>query len=415
MKILAIVSALDLRLPYSCTPAWWQLLKAMSEIGVDIVATPYAGRELETPWWRAYQNPCLAEAEGVRRAKVAAKRVFSVRGSRTARAGGSNEESTSDKLMRELAQRWTLPKWERHVTRILEKERNVDAVLIMTVPPNQLVGLARRITGRFGIPFYYYDGDIPASLPSFAGFDSGFRIYHGSDPSEYEAFISNSKGGEALLLELGARKVHTLYYGVDPAMFAPVDVDQDIDVFFYGHGAEYRETWIEAMIAQPSRDLPDARFALRGTGFERVDLGNAVQLPYLSVGNLREYCGRSRLNLLVNRLAHATVYGSSSCRPFELAAMRTCMVSSPYLGIEEWFEPEREVFVISEPQEALDRIQWLLGRPQARAAAANAAYQRALAEHTYARRARQLVEMLGLKPRMRHLAANRNTQGQGAA
>ena len=42
MKILAICSSLDLRQPYSCTPAWWQLLKGLAEIGVDVSAVPYA-------------------------------------------------------------------------------------------------------------------------------------------------------------------------------------------------------------------------------------------------------------------------------------------------------------------------------------------------------------------------------------
>ena len=49
MKILTICSSLDLRQPYSCTPAWWQLLKALAEIGADISAVAYAGETVESP------------------------------------------------------------------------------------------------------------------------------------------------------------------------------------------------------------------------------------------------------------------------------------------------------------------------------------------------------------------------------
>ena len=75
MKIFAIVSALDLRLPYSMTPAWWQLLKALNQSGAEVVVTPYAGRAVESPWWTAYENPCLFESETVRVSKNLAARM----------------------------------------------------------------------------------------------------------------------------------------------------------------------------------------------------------------------------------------------------------------------------------------------------------------------------------------------------
>src|SRR5690606_1884456 len=153
---------------------------------------------------------------------------------------------------------------------------------------------------RHGKPVLYYDGDVPASLPNMHGFASGFRIYQGANPAEYAAFISNSKGGADALKQLGARAVHTLYYGADPDVFSPVDVAaQDIDVMFYGHGKEYRQTWVEDMIAAPSKALPEARFAVRGT--KLGDLGRTETLPYLSFSKLREYACRSKINLCITR------------------------------------------------------------------------------------------------------------------
>jgi glycosyltransferase involved in cell wall biosynthesis len=385
MKILALVSSLDLRMPFSSTPAWWQLLKALSEIGCDIIAVPYAGRAVETPWWRAEENPCLAE-----RARVlagVAPGAVSVR---------QADEGIAERVTRRVAQSWVRPRWERHIARILERERDIHVVVVFTLPLNHLTGMVGALTRRYGVPFFYYDGDVPASLPSFAGFQSGFRIYQGADPGEYEAFFSNSKGGGKDLLALGAKRVHTLYYGVDPQIFAPAEIRRDLDVFFYGHGHEYRREWVDAMLTEPSKVLPEAQFAIRGSGFDDIDLGRTQRLPYMSVGKLREYCNRSKLNLLINRQAHASVYASSTSRPFELAAMRCCMLSNPYAGIEEWFEPGKEVILVDDPAEATGRIRWLLDNPDQREAIAEAAYRRVLRQHTFHHRARDLVQALSV-------------------
>ncbi|MEP0763445.1 MAG: glycosyltransferase, partial [Chloroflexota bacterium] len=221
---------------------------------------------------------------------------------------------------------------------------------------------------------------------------TGFRIYQGADLSEYTAFISNSEGGRQGLLDLGARAVHTLFYGADEDLFSPVDVPQDLDAFFYGHGREYRAEWIEAMVRAPSLALPDARFAVRGTRLG--DLGRAQMLPYLSFSKLREYACRSKINLVITRKAHASVFASSSSRPFELASLGACMVCNPYEGIETWFEPEKELIVVHSAEEAIERYTWLLAHDEARRAMGQAARERFLKEHTFRHRARQLVGII---------------------
>jgi glycosyltransferase involved in cell wall biosynthesis len=303
------------------------------------------------------------------------------------------DEPLSDKLSRAAAQTFIAPLWKRYFDDLLRRERDFDAVIILTAPLNHLVGLAEMIQRKHGIPVLYYDGDVPASLPSMRGFDSGFRIYQGANLREYAAFISNSEGGGKILSALGAREVHTLYYGVDPDLFAPIDVPaQDIDLFFYGHGREYRDYWIEAMIEQPARAMPEARFAVRGT--QLGDLGRVELLPYLSFSKLREYACRSKINLCITRAAHASVFASSSARPFELASLGACIVSNPYLGIETWFEPGRELFIVGTAEEAVDRYRYLLSHDAERRAVGQAARARVLKQHTHRHRARELVEIV---------------------
>ena len=391
MKLLVIVSSLDLTQPFSATPAWWQRLKGLYEIGVDVIAAPYQGPAIEAPWWRAAPNPARREGDLFLALRETWRRVSGIR--QTQASGAQLEgESVSDRVVRRIAQTMIAPRWRQHVDRLLTAQPDIDAVLIITVPLNHIVGLARHIIERHDKPVFFYDGDVPASLPNFRGFASGFRIYQGADPSEYTAFISNSLGGAEGLYALGAREVHALYYGADPDLFSPLDVPQDLDAFFYGHGREYRAEWIDAMLRAPSLALPDRRFAVRGT--KLGDLGRVEALPYLSFSKLREYACRSKLNLVITRKAHASVFASSSSRPFELAALGACMVCNPYEGIETWFEPDKELVIVHSAEEAIERYDWLLHHDEARRTIGRAARERLLKEHTFRHRARQLVDVI---------------------
>jgi len=123
-------------------------------------------------------------------------------------------------------------------------------------------------------------------------------------------------------------------------------------------------------------------------------IGNAEALLYSSFSKLREYSHRSKINLCITRKAHTSVYASSSARPFELAAMGCCIVSNPYLGIEEWFEPGKELLIVNNAEEAIETYRDLLSHPEKRKALGRAARERVLQEHTYRHRARQLVEVI---------------------
>lgn len=397
MKLLIVVSSLDLTQPFSATPAWWMLLKGLYEEGADIIATPYQGGAIESLWWRAESNPARWQGDLFKWLRDTSRRILpqaQVQMDATTAPDATPSESVMERITRRTAQTLIAPLWWRHLDRILTQQPDIDAVIMLTVPLNHLKGVPERLRAKHGKPIFYYDGDVPASLPNMKGFASGFRIYQGADVGAYDAFISNSEGGAKWLYELGAKAVHTLYYGADPAVYAPIAVpEQAIDVFFYGHGAEYRADWVRDMLQKPSNALPDVRFAVRGTRLG--DIGKTQALPYLSFSKLREYICRSKINLVITRGAHASVHASSSMRPFELGAMGACMVANPYEGIETWFEPEREIIVVENAEEAIDRYRYLLKHDSERIALGQRARERVLKEHTFRHRARQLMKIIG--------------------
>jgi hypothetical protein len=392
-KILAVVSAVDLSFRYGCTPAWWQIWKGMYEAGVDLILTPYRGPAIASPWWRTEPNPCEREGELFERARQSVARL---RGDTHLRRDEDEPaDSRSDRLVRELIWRYVTPRWQRHLQRILERERDVDAVVVFTVPMSHLRGIPAALRERFDVPFVYYDADVPMSLPEFGGMDTGFNIYHGADPGEYDLVLSNSEGGIPRLLELGARRADHLFWGADPELFAPQDVDKEIDVFFYGYGDKFRRNWMRELIGEPSRRLPDADFALGGTDF-RGDVGRARETGYFPVNTLTRVISSARVNLNVARRPHATVYASSTSRLFELAAAGAAIVTNPYEGIDRWFEPGRELVVVSNADEAVATYTELLDDPAAAEELGRRARERILDEHTFAQRARRLLDLAGV-------------------
>jgi glycosyltransferase involved in cell wall biosynthesis len=395
-KLLAVASAVDLDFRYGCTPAWWQLWKGMYEAGVDLIVTPYRGRPVESPWWRTYANPTYREGESFALARDAVARLKGDRYLR--RAEDDPADTRVDRAVREVIWRWVTPRWRRHLERILEREGDVDAVVVFTVPMAHFRGIPTALRERFGVPVVFFDGDVPMSLPEHGGMDTGFNYYHGADPGEYDLVVSNSEGGIPRLLELGARRAETVFWAADPELFQPLLVEKDVDVFFYGYGDKFRRDSMRELVGEPSRRLPEVDFALGGRDFQG-DTGRARLVGDVPFNVFNRAIAASRINLNVTRRAHASVPASSTARPFELAMAGATIVSNPYSGVERWFEPGRELVVVENADEAVAAYQELLADPGAAEELGRRARERALDEHTYAHRARRLLELVGIESR----------------
>jgi hypothetical protein len=393
-KILAVASATDLDFRYGCTPAWWQIWKGLYEVGVDLIVTPYRGRAIESPWWRAAPNPLYREAELFAGARGIAARFKG--DTLLRRAEEDPEDTVGDKVTRNAVWRYVTPRWQRHIEGILERERDVAAVIVFTVPMAHLRGIPMRLRERFDVPVVFYDGDVPMSLPEFGGMDTGFNYYYGADPGEYDLIVSNSDGGLERLRELGAGRAESLYWAADPELFRPLGAEKEHDVFFYGYGDKFRREWMRELVGEPSRRLPDVDFALGGEDFQG-DVGNARTLGVIPFNAFNRAISATRIALNVTRRAHATVRASSTARPFELAMAGAAIVSNPVEGIETWFEPGRELLVVEDADAATAAYTELLGDPGALEELGARARERALDEHTYAHRARRLLELIGLR------------------
>ena len=392
-KILAVASSIDLAFRYGCTPAWWQLWKGLHGAGVDLIVTPYRGSAIASPWWRVYENPCYREGEAFAKVRSLAARLNG--DTLLRRREESPDVTLTDRATREAIWRWVTPRWKRHLEHILEREGDVDAVIVFTVPMSHLRGIPETLSEKFGVPFVFYDGDVPMSLPEFGGMDTGFNYYHGAEPAEYDLIVSNSAGGAERLFELGARRVEPVFWAADPDFFRPHDVEKAHDVFFYGYGDKFRRDAMGDLVGEPSRRLEHVDFVLGG-GDYLGDVGRARLVGAVPFNVFPREISASRVCLNITRRPHATVELSSTCRPFELAASGAAIVSNPHLGIEEWFTPGEEIVVAHSVEEAVETYEHLLDDPHAALEQGRRARERVLDEHTYEHRARRLLDLVGV-------------------
>lgn len=380
MRILSIVSTIDLDENLGCTPAWWQLHKALHEEGNELIITPYLGGSIDAPWWRTYDNPCYWES-----------RIYSEISSRLDLTAGNGAGTSS--LVELLTNSWTKPKWRRHLNEIVEQEQP-DVVLIFNVPLNQIKGLARKVRRTNDVPVVYYDGDLPTVLPEHV--DSRgflFDYYRNADLTEYDAFVVNSEGVISQLEEMGANDVYPLHYAADPELYRPNGTPTEYDIGFFGAGASFREEHTRYMITEPARERRDWSFIVGGKGYD-IDLGPVDRAGWVPINGFREFCGQSKINLNITRKSHREVYKSSTMRPFELAAMGCCIVSDPYNGLEEWFTLKEELFVAESKDEAIELYEWLLDDDERRKEVGARARERIIEEHTFRHRARDLGKIL---------------------
>ena len=93
---------------------------------------------------------------------------------------------------------------------------------------------------------------------------------------------------------------------------------------------------------------------------------------------------------------HIDVAGSyaNNLRLFEATGVGTLLITDWKENLPEMFEPHKEVIAYRNPEECVGLIEHYLENETEREAIARAGQQRTLREHTYERRARELIEIV---------------------
>jgi spore maturation protein CgeB len=242
----------------------------------------------------------------------------------------------------------------------------------------------------------FYDLDTPATLAQLAaGKQVSYIRPDGLAPFD---LVLSYTGGAALLAlrqRLGAGRVAPLYGSVDPDRYepAPAPGQQRAALSYLGTYAGDRQDALETFFLEPARRRPRAHFIIGGAQYPNDFpwTGNVFFFRHLSSYQHPQFYASARLTLNVTRRAMAAYGWCPSGRLFEASACATPIISDWSEGLDEFFDPDREILIAR----TTDDVVAALDRHDAELAAIGiAARERTLAAHTADHRAAELEALL---------------------
>jgi spore maturation protein CgeB len=240
----------------------------------------------------------------------------------------------------------------------------------------------------------FWDVDAPATLA---------RVNNNpSDPfrqliPDYD-FIFTYGGGDPVVEEyrrLGAANCFPIYNGLDPETHFPVPPDEKVqcDLVFVGNRMPDREARVEQFFFAAAESAPEFQFVLGGEGWGSKALPKNIRwIGHVGTASHNVINSSARMVLNINRESMAKVGFSPPTRVFEAAGAAACLITDAWTGVEQFFVAEQEILIASSPD---DIVRYLREITPIQVQQIGAAMRlRALRDHTYKLRARQVDDVL---------------------
>ncbi|HEY0759661.1 MAG TPA: glycosyltransferase [Acidisarcina sp.] len=192
-------------------------------------------------------------------------------------------------------------------------------------------------------------------------------------------------------LRYGARDYFSIYNGLDPETHHPVAADASLacDVAFLGNRLPDREARVEELFFSAARLAPQSSFLLGGEGWSDKPLPSNVRwIGHVSTAQHNRVNCSARFVMNINRLSMATFGFSPPTRVFEVAGTGTPLLCDDWPGIDDCFQPGREILIVRTAVDVANAVQ-SLDREESLRIGTNF-LTRALQDHTYERRAAQV-------------------------
>jgi spore maturation protein CgeB len=270
-----------------------------------------------------------------------------------------------------------------------------DVGLVTSYCPDALMATELLLSSRCKLRVFY-DLDTPVTLAMVRNGESCPYV----PPEGLRGFdmVLSYTGGPALDelgSTLGARRVASLYGSVDPEVHFPVSpvAEYISDLSHLGTYAEDREAALRALLIEPALRLPSKRFLIGGPQYPKMFpwCSNIFYRSHVSPAEHPAFYCSSRFTLNVTRRVMANMGFCPSNRLFEAAACGAAIISDPWPGLEQFFEPGEEILVADHPD---DVIYALSIEDSQRERIGRRARERALAEHSASCRAREMEQLL---------------------
>lgn len=262
---------------------------------------------------------------------------------------------------------------------------SADAVMVGSYVPDG-VAVGRWIQETAGGLVCFYDIDTPVTLAKLSRGE--FEYLSPEIIPGYDIYFSFTGGPTLTRLEreFGSPCARALYCSVDVDRYRPLALEPRWDLSYLGTYSDDRQPTLERLLIETARLCPERRFAVAGPQYpDGIDWPeNVERIEHLPPAEHAAFYSASRFTLNVTRADMIAAGWSPSVRLFEAGACATPIISDRWEGLEDVFEPGREIILADAAADvvaALDRNARSMGELARRAV---------LASHSSQRRAEQL-------------------------
>lgn len=219
-----------------------------------------------------------------------------------------------------------------------------------------------------------------------------------SDPSVFKAYNFVLSCVPELVMEfqsMGHKALH-VNHAFDPRILDKIDLQKDkcIDFSFVGQIALLNRYHIQRaqLLSVIAQTRPIAVFSPMAEADQQLI---ALQPSlYPSVFGLDMFQTLRISRVTFNAHIDISAHYAANMRLYEATGVGTCLITDWKKNMHELFEPDREVITFKTAGECVEKVRWLLDHPVERQAIADAGQRRTLKDHTIARRAEQIDEII---------------------
>ncbi len=271
--------------------------------------------------------------------------------------------------------------------------RRADVVIVGSYVPEG-IAIGQWVTENARGVTAFYDIDTPVTLSLLE--DGNAPYLNRELIPRYNLYLSFTGGPllSAIERDYDAPMAKALYCSVDPAEYFPERRAQRWHLGYMGTYSSDRQAALTELLLRPARRWSMARMVVAGAQYPKTQRWpkNVCRVEHLPPITHRSFYGQQQFTLNVTRALMVEAGYSPSVRLFEAAACACPIISDAWQGLDEFFEPGREILLAESADHVLEYLKKIL--PAERERMGRRARGRIVKSHTPAHRAAELEKYL---------------------